>query len=256
MRDIEFHAGGVRLIAYKDGSGRTVVMLHGFMATHVAAKPYVASLLPHCRVVLPDLRGSGASQYSGELSFGLLADDLAALLDSLGLEKAVIGGISSGSGVAVRFAMDHPERVSALIIVHPVYAGASIGYTQAQQEAFDGMDALASRAPAEGVQVLEPLYAKLPPAIRAKALAMLEGFDASSVAATSHFLVSGAQPFEDPSDLASIQIPTLLVQGNDPLHPAETSALYADNLPNCLVTEGTSPDDIGEKILAFCQALS
>ncbi|HKI85142.1 MAG TPA: alpha/beta hydrolase [Thermoanaerobaculia bacterium] len=255
MNQIEFESSGDELVAFEEGTGESVVMLHGFMANHVAAAPYVASLLPHYRVVLPDLRGSGASHSSSELTFDQLADDLAALLDHLDVDQAAIGGVSSGSGVAVRFALTHPERVSALVLVHPVYAGAAIGYTQAQQDAFTGMDALARRAPAEGIEVMKPLYATLPEPIRARALAMLQGFGPESVAATSHFLVSGAQPFENPSGLGSITIPTLLIQGDDSLHPAETSASYAENLPNCLVTEGTSPGDIGEKILGFCESM-
>src|SRR5256885_12484551 len=97
------------------------------------------------------------------------------------------------------------------------------------------MDAMASRALEEGVQVLRPLYANLPPEIREKALAMLDGFDAASVVATSRFIASGAQPFTSAADLRALSVPTLLLRGDDPLHPAEISDLYAGNIPGCSI---------------------
>ena len=99
--------------------------------------------------------------------------------------RAVVGGVSGGSGVAVRSALRPPGRALGLVLVPSVYAGAERGYTEAQREAFARMDGLASRALDEGVQVLRPLYAELPEPIRERALAMLEGFDPASVVATS-----------------------------------------------------------------------
>lgn len=255
MREIWFEAGGVPLFAVEQGSGLPVVMLHGGMASHLAVLPVVAALSSGYRVVTPDLRGSGKSHYAGRLSFDQLADDVAALLDHLGEARAVVGGISGGSGVAVRFALRHPDRTAGLIVVNPVYAGAQHGYTQAQHQAFSGMDAVASRALTEGVQVLRPLYANLPAPIRERALAMIEGFDAASVVATSHFIASGTQPFTRPADLRSIHIPALLVRSDDALHPAEISELYAENLPDCRVVP-SSTTDVAAEVAAFCKELS
>ena len=80
-----------------------------------------------------------------------------------------------------------------LILVTPIYAGEETGYSEEQKAAFAGMDAVASRAVEEGIQVLRSLYANLPSQIREKAFAIVEGFDAASVVATSHFVASGAQ---------------------------------------------------------------
>lgn len=251
MREIWFESAGVRLFALEDGSGPPILMLHGGMADHVAARPLVAPLASRYRVITPDLRASGRSCYGATLSFDQLADDLAALLDHLAEPRAVIGGVSSGSGVAVRFALRHADRCAGLVVVNPVYGGSHHGYTEAQRQAFTQMDAIASRALDEGVQVLQSLYANLPEPMRDKALAMIEGFDAASVVTTSRFIASGAQPFATPKDLRSITLPALLIRSDDPLHPAEISKLYAEHLPDCRVLP-PSTTDIAAAISTFC----
>jgi 3-oxoadipate enol-lactonase len=253
MRETWFDADdGVRFFAVEEGAGPVVVMLHGGMASHVASRSLVAPLASRYRVVTPDLRGNGLSVSGLPLTFDRLAADVGALLDFLGEERAVVGGVSGGSGVALSFALRSPDRVAGLVLVKPVYAGASRGYTEAQKETFAGMDAVASRALDEGVQVLRPLYANLPPPVREKALAMLDGFDAASVVATSRFIASGAQPFATEDDLRSISLPTLLVRGEDLLHPPEVSDLYAANIPGCAVAPATA--DVPAEIDAFCDA--
>ncbi len=135
-----------------------------------------------------------------------------------------------------------------------MYAGSDHGFTEAQRQAFAHMDAVASRALDEGVEVLKPLYAGLPEAVRDKALAMIERFDAASVVTTSRFIASGVQPFATPEDLRSIARLALLVRGDDPLHPAAISELYAEHLPNCQASP-PSTTDIAAAIGAFCDQL-
>jgi pimeloyl-ACP methyl ester carboxylesterase len=221
------------------------------MASHVASLSLVAPLSSRYRVITPDLRGSGKSWCGSRLTFDRLADDVAALLDHIGVDRAVVGGVSGGSGVALRFALRHPSRTAGIVLVQPVYGGEERGYTDPQKQTFAMMDAVASRALAEGVQVLRPLYANLPEPMREKALAMVAAFDAASVVATSHFIASGAQPFTSAADLKSLSMPTLLIRGGDPLHPAEVSDLYAENIPGCSVAPASTPD-VAAEIGAFC----
>lgn len=250
MREIWFERDGVRLFAVENGEGPVLVMLHGGMASHVASLPLVAPLSSRYRVITPDVRGNGKSWYGGPLTFNQLADDVAALLDHLGTDQGVIGGASGGSGAALRFALRYPDRTAALVLVKPVYAGEDRGYTEAQKQAFAGMDSLASRALDEGVQVLRPMYAALPPGIREKALEMIEGFDAASVVTTSRFIASGAQPFATAAELGSLSMPTLIVRGDDPLHPAAISDLYVENIPGATVAPA-STSDVAAEIAAF-----
>jgi len=178
MREIWLTNGPVRLFAVENGEGPALVFLHGGLASHQAVLPLVTPLTDRYRVITPDLRGSGRSWSSESLTFDRLADDILQLLDHLAIEKALIGGISSGSGTAVLFALRHPGRTLALIVVKPVYAGGDVGYTSLQSAAFAGMDAVASRAIAEGIKVLRPMYyEQLPEGVRERAWQLASGFD-------------------------------------------------------------------------------
>lgn len=255
MSEFWYESGGTKLYAVEAGAGSVVVMLHGGMASHVGSLPLVLPLADRYRVVTPDLRGSGRSVCADPLTFERLSDDLVALLDHLDVRRAVVGGVSQGSGVAVHFALHHPERVAGLVVLQPIYAGTHRGYTAEQQEPLTRMDALASRAPAEGVGVLRPLYEALPERMREKALEMLEGFDPASVAATSHFVASGVQPFDSASELQALSMPTLLVRGDDAMHPASVSDLYAESLPHPTVLPA-STGDVASAIGEFCESLA
>ena len=251
MREFWFNSGGTPLFGMEDGEGPVVVMLHGGMADHRAAYPFVAPLSERYRIIVPDQRGSGKSHSPHPLTFEKLADDIGALLEHLGVDTAVVGGVSSGTGVALSFAFKCPSQLLGLVIVTPIYAGTESGYTKQQEETFAMMDAVASRAPDEGVQVLRPLYENLPMPMREQALAMVEEFDGPSVAATSRFIASGAQPFSTPADLELLEVPTLLIRGNDPIHPSEVSDIYESSLPNCRAVPA-STKDIPTAIGAFC----
>lgn len=250
MREFWVESDGVRLFAIEEGSGPVVIMLHGGMANHLAALPLITPLGERYRIIAPDLRGSGKSWCGAPLTFDQLADDVELLLDHIGVDRAVVGGVSSGSGVALRFALRHPGRTLGLVVVKPVYAGEARGYTEHQKATFAMMDAVASRALDEGVEVLRPLYANLPAGMRERALAMMEGFDPASVVATSHFISSGSQPFIAARELISLESPTLLVRGDDPMHPPEVSDLYAASIPDCTAMPA-STTDVAEVIGAF-----
>ena len=76
MREFWVEGQGARLFANEDGSGPVVVMLHGGMANHLAALPFIAPLAERYRIIAPDLRGSGKSWYGQPLTFDQLADDI------------------------------------------------------------------------------------------------------------------------------------------------------------------------------------
>ncbi|MDY0909408.1 alpha/beta hydrolase [Microbacterium sp. CFBP9034] len=94
-----------------------VLLIHGVTASHLAW-PFVVDRLPGVRAIAPDLRGRGASnRLEGPAGLRAHADDLAAALDALGVDRTVVVGHSMGAFVAVVFAHLHPERVSRLVLV-------------------------------------------------------------------------------------------------------------------------------------------
>src|SRR6185503_4135268 len=114
--------------------------------------------------------------------------------------------------------------------LHPVYAGDDVGLTAAQRGAMDAMDAAGSRAIAEGTGVLHPLFEALPAEIRARARALVETYDPASVATSTRFMASGAQPFGTAAELAAIAAPALVVPGVDPYHPVPVAELHGRHL--------------------------
>jgi pimeloyl-ACP methyl ester carboxylesterase len=252
-KQLWFESHGTRLFAVESGAGKPLILLHGGLANYTACRVFAAALDARYRVVTPDLRASGRSIFRDALTWDLIADDVAALVHALGVDRAIIGGVSGGAGAAVAAALKHPAIVEALLVLNPAYGGAELGLLPAQQMAMNAMDAAGSRAPAEGVDVLLPLFDALPEAIRARARALVAGYDAQSVAATTKFLASGAQPFARGRDLAAITAPTLLVPGIDPYHPREVADVYAKNVPGVVVREAT-PAEYGTVIADFLQS--
>ena len=81
--------------------------------------------------------------------------------------------------------------------------------------------------------------------MRERALAVIEGFDPTSVVATSRFITSGSQLFTAGADLASLKCPALSVCGDDPSHPSELSDLYTANIPGCTAMPASTTDVAG-----------
>lgn len=226
MTEIWFEHRGAKLFAVESGAGRPIVLLHGGLAAHQAVRGWAGPLAERHRLITPDLRASGRSRFAGELTWDLLAEDVAALVRRLGLARAVIGGSSFGAGVAVRVALRHPDVVERLVVVHPAYGGAACGLAEAQWRAMRAMDAAGRRAVAEGLGVLSPLFDALPVAIRARACALVATYDPASVAASTRFMASGAQPFARADELAAIGVPALVVPGVDAEHPRAVADVY------------------------------
>jgi 3-oxoadipate enol-lactonase len=101
-----------------DGTGQTVVMLHGFPLSREIWDAQAAALARDHRIVRPDLRGMGASRVvDGPYLMSSLASDVAAVLDAIGAQGATLVGHSLGGYVALAFARMFAERTRALALV-------------------------------------------------------------------------------------------------------------------------------------------
>jgi pimeloyl-ACP methyl ester carboxylesterase len=239
LREIWYESDRTRLFAVESGSGHPIVFLHGGLADHRASWFRMRELAATRRLVMPDVRGAGRSIHAGALGWDQLADDVVALLQHLGLERAVVGGTSAGSGVALRMALRHPQRVQALLVVSPVFAGEEHALMQASRVAMERMAEAGERARTDGIAAILPLFGALPAGVREIAIEMARGFDPGSVAATTRFLASGEGPFQRMAELAALSMPTLLVPGMDPEHPAEVAERYARVIPGAVLAEPT-----------------
>lgn len=99
------------------GKGPAVILSHGFLMDHTMFDAQVAALRATHRVVTWDERGFGGTHAPGDFTYWDSANDVLALMDHLGIEKAVVGGMSQGGFLSLRVALTAPERVEALILL-------------------------------------------------------------------------------------------------------------------------------------------
>lgn len=97
-------------------SAPTLVLLHGATLDHHAWDPQVDALASRYRLVVPDLRGHGASTGSGPFTFEDAVDDIVALLDHLDLERIGLVGLSLGGNIAQEIVHRDPSRVAVLVV--------------------------------------------------------------------------------------------------------------------------------------------
>ena len=101
------------------GSGPTVALVHGFGLNHAMWQRQLPALTPHFSVLTYDLIGHGESAPpAGTPDLAMFSGQLLGLMDRFGIERAAVVGFSLGGMIARRFALDHPDRLSALAILH------------------------------------------------------------------------------------------------------------------------------------------
>jgi len=110
----------------------TLLLCHGLASNGTRWREFAESMAPpgaesDWQIICPDLRGMGQSPDRGRISAEIWADDLAALLDHLGIESAVIGGHCLGANLSLRFALAHPEKTDGLVLIEPMFAHALTG---------------------------------------------------------------------------------------------------------------------------------
>ena len=131
---------GAPVRVYRAGSGPTLVLLHGggLDETQLSWAPVWRALTAHARLVAPDLPGYGASPLGHtEPTLAGYRGWLLALLDTLGIQQAILAGLSLGGGIALRTALDAPARVAGLVGlapcgVSPRPSGGTAGYFAGQ----------------------------------------------------------------------------------------------------------------------------
>jgi pimeloyl-ACP methyl ester carboxylesterase len=118
------HANGIDIHYLDQGQGEPLVLLHGgvvstnpiWAGVPVAYASHMDRLAEHFRVIAPDTRGCGKTAHTdGPISFDLLADDVAALIEALDLERPLIAGFSEGAMTASVLGIRHPETIRAIV---------------------------------------------------------------------------------------------------------------------------------------------
>jgi pimeloyl-ACP methyl ester carboxylesterase len=108
---------GINLYYETHGSGRPLILLHGGLGSGEMFGPIIPTLAADHQVIAPDLQGHGrTADIDRPIEPRLMADDIAALIDHLGLEKPDLVGYSLGGGVAFFTASKYPDKVGRLVM--------------------------------------------------------------------------------------------------------------------------------------------
>lgn len=205
--------------------GRAVVLLHPFPFDRRFFRDCALVQGEHHRIVVPDLRGFGESALpEGGFSVADLADDLAELLDTLRIERAVVGGLSLGGYVALALAARHRHRLSGLILAD---TKASADPEAARLARADSI-ALVRTA---GVSAY--VDKQLPRLVAASASDELRAQVRMLAAQPAAAVVAGLEALRDRPDrtaeLPAVTCPTMIIVGSEDVltPPAEAEAMSA-----------------------------
>jgi pimeloyl-ACP methyl ester carboxylesterase len=112
----EITVNGIRLYYETHGTGRPMILLHGGLGSGEMFGPIIPALAESHQVIVPDLQGHGrTADIDRPIEPRLMADDIAALIDHLGLERPDVVGYSLGGGVAFQVGIRYPEKVGRLV---------------------------------------------------------------------------------------------------------------------------------------------
>lgn len=223
---MHIEVAGVELHYEVHGEGEPVLLVHGFPLTGALWDGVVERLSGEMRLIVPDLRGHGASGASAETSMRRYADDLLAVLDAAGETRPVtLVGLSMGGYVAFEFYRRHPERVRALVL-------ANTRATRDNPEVLAGRYDSADRVMREGSAVIadgmaDRLFAPTTsPELRARWKAIMAASPPEGVAAA---LRAMAERTDSRRLLKRLGVPVLVIVGaDDVITPAGEARAMAE----------------------------
>lgn len=247
MRTAHATIGDLRTTWDEDGpavADDVLVLLHGFphsrafWAPQLGAAPgALAARLPGWRIVAPDLRGFGDTDARGPYSMDRYADDVAALLDHLGVARAAVAGLSMGGYVALALWRRHRARVRALVLADTRAGADAPAARERRRELVTVAREAGSAAVAES-----QLDGALGATSRRDRPEVVAGLRALMAAAPAEGIVGALEAMMDRPDststLATIDVPTLVIVGAEDVltRPAEARALR-DGIPGARLVE-------------------
>jgi pimeloyl-ACP methyl ester carboxylesterase len=203
---------GLRLYYEIHGTGQPLVLLHGGLGSTGMYDPLLPLIGKDRQVIAVDLQAHGrTADIDRPMSCEAMADDIAALLKSLGIEKADVMGYSLGGGTALRMAIQHPGAVRKLVLVSTTFS---------KNGWFPEVDTATSQLNATAAEMMKgspayQTYAKIAP--RPADWPVL-------VTKTGELM---KKDYDWSKDVAAMRMPTLLVFGDaDAIRPAHMVEFY------------------------------
>ena len=241
-RDRYVDANGIDIHYVEAGEGEPLLLLDNAMVSTnpiwaslpFAYASFLGTLAEHFRVIAPDTRGSGKSVHpGGPIPSGLLADDVAALIDALNLDQPLICGFSDGGETATLVGIRHPGSVRAIVN----HGGYDLFSPDPQAPAIVLTRQMLGGS-ADATQADPELSASRSPDLRAMFELMRSDHDSAQGA--GHWKTVVAQTFDRITqphgytleDMHAITVPTLILTGDrDPFCTVEQGAAAYRALP-------------------------
>jgi len=223
---------GIELAYERRGKGMPLVLIHGYPLDHSIWNETISQLENDFDLILPDVRGFGESTtFDAPYTLSDIANDLAALLDSLGVERTTLAGHSMGGYIALAFAKAFPERVTGLALVSSQTASDT-------PERKEGRYKTAADVSQKGVQIVaDGMTDKLTPnqSVRDVIRPLIAK---QSVAGVTGALKAMAEREDLTSFLASFGQPLVLIHGDaDELIPVERAREIKSLIPSAHLVE-------------------
>lgn len=239
MAELSYQGHRIGFDEYGEGE-QPIVLAHGLlMNRHMFDRLGPALAKRGNRVICVDLLGHGRSDQPDDLrlySMPLFAEQILALLDHLGLERAVVGGTSLGANVALELAVRHPERVEGLFIEMPVLDNALAGVAAIFAPILLGL-----RLGRPAIELSSRLASLIPRTnfILDIGLDWARRRPDPSIAVLEGLLLGETAPEREQRCL--IDHPALVVgHQRDPLHPFSDSGMLLEELPGAQLVEANS----------------
>ena len=205
------------------GNGPSVALIHGFGLNRAMWQWQLPALTPHFTVLTYDLLGHGESVApEGRPDLAMFSGQLLRLMDRLGIERLAVVGFSLGGMIARRFALDHPDRLSALAILNSAH-----DRTSAEREAVrQRVRHTREHGPAANVDsALERWFTPAFRAANPELIALIRRWIASNdpVVFPRIYRVLAEDDAEIVEGIERIDCPTLVMTGED--DPGNTPAM-------------------------------
>lgn len=249
---------------YEDsgGDGPPIVFSHGFLMDHEMFAPQVAALAPEFRVITWDERGFGATDFDGKpFTYWDTAHDCLGLLDHLGIEQAVLAGMSQGGYLSMRAALVAPERVRALVLID-TQPGAE---DPEKVPLYQGMlEAWATEGPSDALAEVVAGIIIADPDHNPYWIAKWQAWPQERIVEPGRCLLERDDELR--TRLSEITCPALVIHGTEdtaiPVSAAEELASGLAGADGLVLVEGaahasnlTHPDQVNPPLLAFLRML-
>ena len=228
--------GDINIEYYVEGAGPPLVIIQGFtLSARTWGESLLTELRSHFRLVRLSNRGTGLTDRpDAEYSISMMADDVAGLLDGLGIDRTHVMGISMCGMIAQELALGHPERVLGLVL-GCTGCGAAHGVPP-EPQVFAVLAATPGLTPAEWIRRVWPVA--VTPEFLEKGRGVLEEvFRGDLENPTPPYVIgrhmAAIMQFDSHGRLPQIHAPALIIHGDkDQMMPVQNARILHDRIPN------------------------